>query len=207
MKYRPLISTLCCLVGLNCANNKFYSENFYGEYRREEQIENAQLEKAFESMSDSSFEAKHGNVIETESLLIEEVLEKLKSCVYQSGIVTFKGFLNSENPNAYMRKNGNLYFTLGAQNFLCSEEDIASVVSHEISHFNNPRIYELGEKTINGRFAEEINADSEAVYCLIESGYDPISLIDVIEKFRDYQMEGLADARIENIRKILDDIK
>jgi len=111
--------------------------------------------------------------------------------------------LSSRQPNAFILASGHLYLTAGLVEIICSEDELAAVIAHELAHLEDARGFFSANLSMNERMRIESEADQRAAGRLIEARFDPTALIDMIVRLTGDQPEGWADYRRRQLQAYL----
>lgn len=112
--------------------------------------------------------------------------------------------LASDRPNAYVLASGHLYATVGLFDVVCSDDELAAVVAHELAHLDDIRSFSEFNLTPAERLEIEARADAVALGMLVSAGYRASALTDMVNRLADEQPEGWAQRRCDNLSAILE---
>jgi len=124
------------------------------------------------------------------------------------------GILESDSFNAFATPGGHIFITRGLIASAKSEDAIAALIAHELAHIqlrHGMRAIRSNRDTqdwvsqfmfsggqaiadrINAGFSQtqEFDADISALSLLIEAGYNPHSLIDILQELEKFQGSGI----------------
>lgn len=181
----PTILLTCCQPSYK--QNTFTPQN----------SEPAAQSQYHEEIAREEFERKHGGTIPN-----HPSLSRLESMLSKFQIPNTKvSVLNTYHSNAYVLRTGHVYFTKGVLNDVDSEEGIASLMAHELSHLDDPENF-APEKTFEEKLEIEVKADLGATALLLKNGYNPEAIIKLLNCLKE-QPEGWPEARISRIKKHL----
>jgi len=111
--------------------------------------------------------------------------------------------LNTEQPNAYVLAGGVVYVTVGLLDRICTEDELAAVIAHELGHLEDGGGFNVAGLTMTDRLWVEVEADRRAVWRLIDLGYDPATLMVMVERLADEQPPGWAGQRRQLISELI----
>jgi predicted Zn-dependent protease len=142
-----------------------------------------------------SFEARHGGVIESPAQRsVEHLVSHMRRSGWQGPEVRV-GVLASDKPNAFVLVSGHLYVTRGLLDVICDDAELAAVVAHELSHFDDPEAFYAQGLSLSERLEIEAGADEAAVDLLLDASFDPVALARMIARLTNDQPEGWAERR------------
>lgn len=111
--------------------------------------------------------------------------------------------LSTPNPNAYVLADGHVYMTAGLLDLVCTEDELAAVLAHEISHLEDLSGFTNADLDIDARLRIEVETDRRAADRLARMGYEPTALITMIERLSSEQADGWARQRREELMSFL----
>ncbi|NOT00337.1 MAG: M48 family metalloprotease [Phycisphaerales bacterium] len=111
--------------------------------------------------------------------------------------------LTSQNPNAYVLADGHVYMTAGLLDLVCTEDELAAVLAHEIAHLEDLSGFTNADMGMEDRLRIEVEADRRAADRLVRLGYEPTALITMIERLSSEQADGWARQRREELISFL----
>ena len=111
--------------------------------------------------------------------------------------------LASDRPNAYVLASGHLYATVGLFDVVCTDDELAAVVAHELAHLEDLRSFSEVNLTPAERLDIEARADAVALGMLVAAGYQATALKDMIRRLADEQPEGWARRRCDDLSALL----
>ena len=129
---------------------------------------------------------------------IERVVSELIGHSWNGPAVRI-GVLATNDRNAYVLASGRVYITSGMLDTMCTTDEIAAVVAHELAHLESNDDFDLRGRTLDERLHVEADADCRAAARLINAGYEPLTLARMVEKLRDEQPEGWSDYRCRRL--------
>ncbi len=151
----------------------------------------------------SAFEDSHGGRTSSDEIArMQQVTRQLVD--EQTGLDDIHvHVLKSTSPNAFALATGNIYITTGLFDLICTEDELAAVLAHELAH-----IEEMSELGAMGgidrdKLLVEADADARALDFLIDAGFEPAALASMIEKLEDEQPRGWAIHRTDQIDFLL----
>jgi predicted Zn-dependent protease len=112
------------------------------------------------------------------------------------------GLLGSAKPNAFSLPEGGVYITAGLYSQLRTDDLLAAAIAHEVSHVAVGDGWRRASST-QEQFQRELAADRRAVTYLASAGFNPRSLVELMEITRHEQRSGWADTRISALNRQL----
>ncbi len=150
-----------------------------------------------------AFERRHGGCNDhAVHLDLTDVIDALTGRQW-SGPQIQPAVLSSRQPNAFVLASGHLYVTAGLVDLICSEDELAAVIAHELAHLEDARGFFAANLSMDERRQIEAEADQRAAGRLIEAHYDPTALIDMIVRLTDDQPKGWAEFRRQQLESYL----
>ncbi len=113
------------------------------------------------------------------------------------------GVLDSNRPNAYVLLSGQVYITIGLLDVICTDDELAAVVAHEMAHLQDPGGFRTDHLSLDERLHIEAEADARAALLLLDAQFDPYALVDIISRLENEQPQGWADERCSRLRALL----
>ena len=111
--------------------------------------------------------------------------------------------LASDRPNAFVLASGHLYATQGLFDVVCTDDELAAVVAHELAHLDDLRSFSELNLTPAERLEIEARADAVALGMLVSAGYPGSALTDMVNRLANEQPEGWAQRRCEDLTALL----
>lgn len=148
-----------------------------------------------------AFERRHGGCTpDADTAILEQIVQRIAGATDRH-VCLSAGVLRSEEPNAYVLATGHVYVTAGLLEMICSEDELAAVIAHEIAHLDDPEGFGREQDTPDARLTVEVNADRRAVPLLVNAGYDARALGIMILRLDHQQPEGWAAHRFAKVRE------
>ncbi|MEE9295336.1 MAG: M48 family metalloprotease [Phycisphaerae bacterium] len=148
-----------------------------------------------DSWGQLAFERQHGGRVDDPAVAgIERVVAKLIGDAWDGPDIRV-GILGTNDRNAYVLASGHVYVTVGMLDILCTVDELAAVLAHELAHLEYAGDFESQGRDLDERLQVESDADCRAVARLIDAGYEPAMLAEMVEKLADEQPEGWAGFR------------
>lgn len=145
------------------------------------------------------FEARHGGCIDEPRLeRIQRIAEELSGATW-TGPDIHVGVLASEQSNAFVLPSGHVYVTAGMLDLVCTDDELAAVVAHELSHLDDLSAFDSLGLPMDEKLQVEAGADARAVGRLVNARYDPAALTLMIARLAEEQPEGWARYRCERL--------
>ena len=136
-------------------------------------------------------------------------MQRLAETVAQLTTSTWQGpniqpsLLESDRPNAYVLLSGHVYVTIGLLDVICTDDELAAVVAHEMAHLQDPGGFRTDHLSLDERLHVEAEADARAALLLLDAQFDPYALVDMISRLENEQPQGWADERCSRLRVLL----
>ncbi len=152
----------------------------------------------------TAFESRHGGQIDHPiATLANRLLLELGSRGGMRGKSLSIAVLRTEEPNAFVLASGHIYLTEGMVELVCTEDDLAAVLAHEMGHLDDLAAFSRPTGADADRLKIEADADDQAAAMLLDAGFEPSALAIMIERLRDEQPEGWADFRCDRLSRHL----
>ena len=122
--------------------------------------------------------ARHGGFVEDQRIVnqVHRVGEKITATAGQrTDSITFY-VLNSKYIHAFAAYPNYVVITMGMYQHLCNEDELASLLAHEVGHILISNRTGWPRNTLEGCREEEYQADLLAVELTEKAGYDPTAL-------------------------------
>jgi Peptidase family M48 len=149
------------------------------------------------------FAERHGGSVRSPAVLIlDRIVERLSNDEFAGGAISI-GVLGSRSPNAFALPTGQVYVTAGLLDIACTEEDLAAVVAHELAHLEDWVTADVASLTTDDKLWVEASADARAVTILLNAGYEPYALSEMIARLAKEQPTGWARFRCDQLAHIL----
>lgn len=151
----------------------------------------------------SAFEKRHGGRITSEEITeMKRLVDRLVA--EQTGFDDINvHVLKSNSPNAFALATGNIYITTGLFDLICTEDELAAVLAHELAHIEEMSEFSAIGGADRDKLLVEADADARALNYLIDSGFDPAALAIMIERLEDEQPPGWAHHRTDQLSYLL----
>lgn len=155
------------------------------------------------SVRRAAFERSHGGRVDGSRVA------RLRNIVGQFTQAGWNGptirvaILASDKPNAYVLASGHLYATLGLFDVVCTDDELAAVVAHELAHLEDLSSFSEVNLTPAERLDIEARADALALGMLVTAGYEATALTDMVNRLADEQPEGWARRRCDDLSALL----
>ncbi len=146
-----------------------------------------------------AFEQRHGGCAAHPAVADAARIVADLSTAHANGTQVRVGILRSDIPNAYILAGGDLYVTFGMLELICSEDDMAAVLAHELSHLDDLSAFDTRGMSAEDRLRIEAEADDRAAMLLIDAGYEPAALGRMIARLVDEQPAGWAVHRCDRL--------
>ncbi len=147
-----------------------------------------------------AFERQHGGRVShpAAAAAVARIVADL-SAARGSEIGVQVNVLRSRVPNAYILASGDMYVTLGMLEMICTDDELAAVVAHELSHLDDLAAFDTSGMNDDQRLHIESEADDRAVFLLLDAGYEPAALFRMISRLTDEQPAGWARHRCRRL--------
>ncbi len=151
----------------------------------------------------TAFEDRHGGRVGSDEIAdMQRVTEALAS--RQTGLDNIEvHVLRSTAPNAFALATGHVYITSGLFDLICTEDELAAVIAHELAHIEEMSELSAMSGADHDKLLVEADADARAIDFLIDAHYDPAALTAMIEKLTDEQPAGWATHRTDQLDYLL----
>lgn len=150
-----------------------------------------------------AFERRHGGCIDVpEARRIERIADELSGPNWNGPRIRV-GVLASEQSNAFVLPSGYVYLTSGMVELICTDDELAAVVAHELSHLDDLSAFNSLGLGLDEKLTVEVEADERAIALLVKTQYDPSALMLMIAKLADDQPAGWAEHRCSRLAACL----
>ena len=155
------------------------------------------------SVRRTAFERGHGGRIDGHRVAkLESIVEQFTRGDWNGPAIRV-AILASHRPNAYVLASGHLYATLGLFDVVCTDDELAAVVAHELAHLEDLRSFFDVNLTPAEKLDIEARADAVALGMLVAAGYQATALTDMVSRLADEQPEGWARHRCDELSALL----
>ena len=157
------------------------------------------------SVRRAAFESGHGGRIDGDRRAkLEAIVAQFTGSDWQGPTIRV-AVLASDNPNAYVLASGHLYATLGLFDEVCTDDELAAVVAHELAHLHDLRSFFDFNLTPEQRLEIEAQADTLALGMLRAAGYRVTALPEMVNRLANEQPDGWARHRCDRISALIDE--
>ena len=144
-------------------------------------------------------EQRYGGVIRDADA--EQRMQRIGSCLCQhtdalKGRYQYR-LLGMDTLNALSLPGGRIYITQGLYRRLQSDELVAAVLAHEMSHIVSKDHFKPRCSCPGEAIEREIDADRGGAEFLRRAGIEPEAMIDAVRIIADVQPPGWSDTRVQ----------
>ena len=155
------------------------------------------------SVRRTAFERGHGGRVDGNRVArLEGIVRKFTRANWNGPTIRV-AILASHRPNAYVLASGDLYATLGLFDVVCTDDELAAVVAHELAHLEDLRSFSAVNLTPDERLDIESRADAVALGMLVAAGYQATALTDMVNRLANDQPDGWAQHRCDELSALL----